>query len=81
MWYAGCEFTDPRDRSLVSADVLDAVAEAVDSMGEEASAVLMADDATGECRAVTFSTEFRSSTGVMDDDMHGEYWFRITFDE
>lgn len=81
VWHMGFEFSEPRDRSLLSPGILDAVADAVDSMGSEATVVVMADDETGECRAVTFSAEFRSSTGVMDEDMHGDYWFKITFDE
>lgn len=81
VWFAGIEFDDPSDETLLADDVLDAVVDAVDSMGLDAVAVLLADDNRGECRVVTFSVEFRSSTGVMDDDMRGEYWYRVSFDE
>lgn len=57
VWHMGFEFSEPRDRSLLSLGILDAVADAVASMGSEATAV------------------------VMDEDMHGGYWFKITFDE
>lgn len=81
VWIAGIEFDEPSDDTLLDPDIVDAVVDAVDSMGSEATAVLLADDESGDCRAVTFSTEFQSSTGCMDDDMSGDYWFRVEFDE